>query len=158
MSAAFNERAVEKGPLGRINVRLIPGAMGNLPWLVRRGASRKDEQRTQSRHHLQGQGMWDRAMSAARYPCFFTFAHRFFAAATILARASGLMTLLALAFGAAAGFCAFAVGAGAPFFRAAQRAFIAAANLARPSGVIPRFFFAGFILNPYIYITITGVP
>lgn len=48
----------------------------------------------------------DGEMKAARYCGFFALAQRFFAAAAILARASGLMTLLAfaLAFGAAADF------------------------------------------------------
>lgn len=51
--------------------------------------------------------------------------------------------LAGLAFAAALG----AVGAGAPFRRAAQRAFMEAASLARPSGVSPPFFLgaaAGF--------------
>lgn len=86
------------------------------------------------------------------------------APATIRARASGLTArfgfplaadLAGAGFGAdalAAGFAAVfleagapfleadAVGAGAPFFRAAQRAFIDAASFARPSGVSPPFF------------------
>ena len=77
---------------------------------------------------------------------FFLAAQRRFAPAIIRARASGLMTLLGAAdfddFAAdvLAGADFDAVGAGAPFRRAAQRAFMDAANLARPSGVSPPFF------------------
>ena len=100
MTAAIHKRAVEKRPFGRINIRLIPGTTGNFPRLLFSGASRQDDQRTQSGHHHHG--VPDRAMGGACY--FFAFAHRFFAAAAILARASGLITLLAFVFGAAAGF------------------------------------------------------
>lgn len=77
---------------------------------------------------------------------FFLAAQRSLAPAIIRARASGLMTLFGwadldgFAAGALAGAAFGAVGAGAPFRRAAQRAFMDAANLARPSGVSPPFF------------------
>ena len=83
------------------------------------------------------------AHSRSRTGCaYFLFAQRFLAPAIIRARDSGLMVLFTL--GLTAGFGELtAVGAGAPFRRAAHRAFMDAASFARPSGVKPLFFLAG---------------
>lgn len=102
MSAAVSKRAVEKRPVGRINIRLIPGTVVDFPRLLFSGTSRKDEQCTEYQHHLHGGPDLETEVAGRRY--FFAFAHRFFAAAAILARASGLITLLAFTFGAAADF------------------------------------------------------